>query len=407
MESVLKGGGSQHAHAAKRPCPVCGGLNSRLLFRQSFAQLSGVSFLTGYDVVVCERCGLAFADGVPAQEVFNSYYRELSKYEHAHRDGQESITDRQRFADIAALLKKFIPARRSRVLEIGCATGGLLSALKDEGFTNVHGLDPSPACAETASRLYGISVFTGTVFDMPGNTGVYDVVIAVGVLEHVEAARQALRRIGDILAPGGLVYAEVPDATRLTGRPDAPYQEFSIEHINFFSPVSLTNLLWSSGFVPVACDRVVRMQNENLTYPAVFGVYRKSQTSEPGLTLDQETAPALTRYIQESEMQDLRVRAAIERGARGRPIIVWGTGTHTQRLLSVRAFANVQITAFVDSNPKYQHHELCGVPVLGPAEILHRKEPVLISSCGFQREIREQIQQTLGMHNELILLYDE
>jgi hypothetical protein len=210
-----------------------------------------------------------------------------------------------------------------------------------------------------------------------------------------------------VLATDGLIYAEVPDATRIAGRPDAPYQEFSTEHINFFSPVSLTNLFQRAGFLAVCCNRTVRMQNESLTYPAVHGIYKRDAAHGSALIRDRETGPALIRYIEECQSQDSRIRAAIVKGARGRPIIVWGTGTHTQRLLSVRAFANVQIAAFVDSNPNYQHHQLCGVPVLGPSEILHREEPVLISSCAFQREIREQIQQTLGMRNELILLYEE
>jgi SAM-dependent methyltransferase len=390
-----------------RACPACAGTRARGFYRQSFEGLSEASFLTGYDVVACETCGMAFADGIPSQDAFNAYYRELSKYEHSNRGGQESKTDMQRFRDIASLVKDLVPDLSARILEIGCATGGLLAALRDEGFATVQGVDPSPACAEAAWRLYRIPVFASDIFHLPKDAGYYDLVIAVGVIEHIEDLGRALQCVRDILAPDGRSFAEVPDVTRIAGRPDAPYQEFSIEHINFFSPVSLTNLFQQNGFTLERHDRVIRMQNESLIYPAVYGLYQKTVTGKPRLIRDEETEPALVRYIEESQAQDLRLRAKIEHGTQDRPILIWGTGTHTQRLLAVGAFAKVKIAAFVDSNPKYQHQSLHGVPVLAPSEIVNRTEPILISSCGFQREIRQEIQQTLGMKNSLILLYDE
>ena len=64
-----------------RACPVCGGGNSKLLFEQHFEQLSGAQLLDGYSIVVCRDCGVAFADRIPEQAVFDDYYREFSKYE--------------------------------------------------------------------------------------------------------------------------------------------------------------------------------------------------------------------------------------------------------------------------------------------------------------------------------------
>jgi len=60
--------------ARPRPCPICDGAQSRLLHRQCFAQLDGGGLLDGYDVVVCRQCGFAFADGIPGQEFFDTYY---------------------------------------------------------------------------------------------------------------------------------------------------------------------------------------------------------------------------------------------------------------------------------------------------------------------------------------------
>src|SRR5262245_47019595 len=72
----------------KRPCPICESTESRTLFRQTFATLSGIDFLDGYDVVVCGTCGLAFADGIPPQPVLEAYYRNESKYAYGNQGGR-------------------------------------------------------------------------------------------------------------------------------------------------------------------------------------------------------------------------------------------------------------------------------------------------------------------------------
>lgn len=388
----------------KRACPICASTDSRLLFQQRFERLSGIEFIDGYDVVACAGCGLAFADGIPEQVVLDAYYRDLSKYEYGHKSGKESDLDVRRFTDIAATVATHLSSRDARILEIGCATGRLLAIVRDAGFANVQGLDPSPGCARAARALYEIPVLVGSMFDIPLSKASVDFVILIGVLEHVEDVRGAMKHVSDVLREGGRVYAEVPDAANLAGRPDAPYQEFSTEHINFFSTTSLANLFRTTGFEVMTTGESIRQQHDNTTYPAAFGVFVKA-ASTGAIVPDEATERGLRRYIEESSGVEEQTRLAIEKAARGKPVLVWGTGTHTQRLLAIGAFRNVPIAAFVDSNPKYHGRELHGIPVIAPASIPGRHEPILISTRGFQSEIQDQIRHQLKLANEIILLY--
>src|SRR6516165_8936051 len=79
---------------------------------------------------------------------------------------------------------RFIPSQDASVLEIGCASGGLLAALKDLGFTRLTGSDPSPACVK-ATMACGIPAFAATVGNMPSSKGPYDFLILTGVIEHI------------------------------------------------------------------------------------------------------------------------------------------------------------------------------------------------------------------------------
>lgn len=388
-----------------RPCPICGGAKSKTLYRQSFEQLSGARLLSGYDVAICASCGAGFAGDIPEQQIFDDYYRDLSKYDYADHGGIEPPEAEQRFQDIAAIMQDFIPAADSCILEIGSASGQLLRVLRRRGYVNVLGADPSPGCVRAAEGLYGIPGIVGSIFDLATPDKPYDFLILVGVMEHIRDLDRAVERFRGLLSQGGRVYLEVPDASRYVPCVDAPFQEFSVEHINFFSRTSLTNLMQARGFRTVTSGHAIRPQHE-VTCPATWGVFEK--TCEPQPTeRDTCTEAGLRAYIDGCAVEDARIRGAVERALKtGERMIVWGVGAHTLRLLAAGGLDAARVVLFVDSNPKYQRQELCGVPVVAPEEIGNRPEPILISSRGFQEEIRRQIQQELGLKNALIVLYD-
>jgi 2-polyprenyl-3-methyl-5-hydroxy-6-metoxy-1,4-benzoquinol methylase len=388
---------------APRQCPVCHVATVRTLFQQRFEQLSDVSLLDRYNVVVCASCGAAFADDIPDQPALDEYYRELSKYDYADITGIKAPPAVRRFQDTADVLEKYIPSSESRVLEIGCASGELLKALRDRGFRNVLGMDPSAGCARTAKHLYGVSVKPGTIWDMSGLRETFDFIILVGVLEHIREIAPAIQALHPVLAPRGRVYVEVPNAARFTPNLDAPFQEFSAEHINFFSPQSLTNAMALNSFQPVAIECADRLLHD-ITVPVAFGIYEKSN---PGtLKHDFDSEPALVSYIKGCELEDRAVRENIADRLRAyEKVIVWGVGTHTLRLLANGGLDPKKIRAFVDSNPKYQNKVVRGVSVISPESLRSYKEPILISSRGSQREILAQIRSELNIENHLITLY--
>ncbi len=388
-----------------RRCPVCGGGGSRQLYRQSFQQLSQIQPLDGYDVVICEGCGAGYADDIPPQAAFDDYYRELSKYDYSDRGGKEPPGTLQKFEAIADALVPFILGSDSRILEIGSASGKMLRVLKDRGFQNVLGCDPSPGCVQAAKELYDIPSVAGTVFSVPQPEEPYDFLILMGVMEHIRDLRRAVEQFQRLLNTHGRVYLEVPDASRYQPGLDAPFQEFSTEHINFFSARSLNNLMQAGGFRAVATAQAVRPQYE-IVCPTVYGVYEKSSRGIPP-ERDTETEPCLRAYVQGCQAEDDRIREKIERAVpSGAKLIVWGVGTHTLRLLGTGGLDPANVALFVDANAKYQNQLLQGIQVISPDELGGRGEPILISSRGFQSEIHNQIRNEMNLPNPVILLYD-
>jgi SAM-dependent methyltransferase len=391
-----------------RDCPICGGAERRVVFHQQFAAVDQATPVTGYDVVVCSRCGGSYADGIPDQAAFDRYYRDMSKYEYAQREGAESEYDSRRLTLIADVIAQHLPSRDGRILDVGCASGRLLANLRDRGFANLVGLDPSPACAVAAARLYAIDVRTMTLAAIAAAGGRADVVIMVGVLEHLRDLDAAFGHLRALLSAAGLLYVEVPDVTAFAEWPNAPYQDFSTEHINFFSPASLDNLMRKHGFTRAFMEQNYREQSYRTVMSNVSAVYRKHEQAPQGqIQFDRVSASGLERYLEKSAADETRLLAAIDGVVdRGRRILVWGVGTHTSRLMATSRLAEADIVAFIESNSRYHGKTMRGRPILAPEGLRDHDEPVLISSRVFEKEIAEQIRHRLGCSNELILLYN-
>jgi len=406
--NLLKNTKMNQSTQNNRVCPVCKEDNKDLLFCQQFKIISKVSLLTGYDVVVCRNCGFCFADHIPDQAAFDLYYREKSKYEHQDRSGQPSEFETRQFPALAQFIQKHVPDPQARIIEIGCANGGLLNALKQFGYQNVMGVDPSPVCARNAEQLYQIHVLTSTFSEMKMGIGLFDFIILVAVLEHIKDLADALTKSYNLLSPYGKLFIEVPDATQFISSIDAPFQEFSNEHINFFSFISLSNLMGTYGFSKVFSTQTSYEQTDTHTGHAVRIVVQKNKDRKPYiLTPDHISMPALNNYIEASQEVENRIhKIANELGDSQKPLIVWGVGTHTQRLLSTSRLINAKIIAFVDSNPIYQGKLLDGIPIINPESLTDMNEPILVSSRIFQNEIVHQIRSELKLENKIYTFYE-
>ena len=364
--------------------------------------------MSGYDLVVCELCGAAYSDAIPSQTVFDRYYEEMSKYERNHFDGAVNPVDAERYRNVADMLAPHL-RERDAIADIGCATGALLAELKRRGFGNLFGIDPSPACVAAGRKLYGIEMRALTIGRLQEIAERFDTVILGGVLEHLCDVDASVDRVTGLLKPDGRLYIEVPDATRYHEWFSAPYQFLSMEHVNFFSPQSLSNLMFRHGLQPVFVERVTRWLSPTSAEPAISGLFRPIDPVNPSaaFVFDSETGPTLKMYFDTSRELESKINAIIDGLTEAHaPLAVWGAGTHTLRLLETSSLAKANLVAFIDSNSRYQGKTLHGVPILAPSDWHDRSATVLISSQVAEREIKTQILETLKWANPLVCLYE-
>ncbi len=391
-----------------RACAVCGGQRegAEVLRTMRFVLAEGHPLTDGYDVVCCKTCGFVYADTGVTQAEYDRFYQEHSKYQ----DGKtstgagEAPYDRKRLDDTADCIVGYLKNSKARVLDIGCANGGLLKSLAARGYTQLMGLDPSPACVEHAGAIAGVEAMVGTLEAVPEKFGNADLVVLSHVFEHVRDLKTSLEAIGGLLAPGGAVYIEVPDASHYADIVPAPFQDFSTEHINHFSLVSLANLMRGAGYKVKQEGEKKILSPPPYPFPACFGFYVKSE--KPGkIEFDHELRERILAYIEISErmMNDMD-KALREALPAGESVIVWGVGQLSMKLLVDSVLGTVPIAAFVDGNPIHRGTKIRGVEVRMPEDIQGLTHPIVVGSTLHQEAIVATIQGRLRLPNRIIRL---
>ena len=389
--------------ALGRLCPICDSGLRKVLYRQDFGSSGGKDICSRYDVCSCVACGVVYADGVPSQDQLNVYYEQQSKYEEPDITRELNPFDRNRFRAIADEICMRWKTPDFSVLEIGCSNGGLLFELQSCGIKNLLGVDPSQTCVEYGSRKFDLSLKQGTVF-RPGVDGKFDIVIAIGVVEHLVDVKAGLRTLSGLLSERGEVWIEVPDASRFDKYVVTPYQDFSIEHFNFFGPQSIENLLRSSGLVPLETFQAPRQFSATTVMPSVIARGRIGPKQE--LRRDETTTPAIESYILKCEKMFSQGVDIINRLVDKRAeIAIWGTGTQSRILFQNTRLGQANIKYVIDGNLKMHGREFMGRTVHPPEILRDYSGPVVILSHTFWNEIEGLIRKDLGLQNELVSVY--
>jgi len=393
---------------AKRACPICGGKQVDIIHSQKFELPEGHPLAAGYDVVVCLVCGFVYANTTVTQADYNRFYTEHSKYEDAQTGtgGVDNPFDWKRQQETARQIDDVLGDTNLSILDVGCANGGMLNALRELGYKNLCGIDPSPVCVENTRRL-GIEAYQGSL-SQPLKVNAYDCVILSHTLEHVQDVQGALAWILQCLKPGGVVYLETPDAERYIDFIYAPLQDFNTEHINHFSMTSLRNLMESRDFAFIKGASKDLSVGNNMYYPAVLGFWRQAENvpSSP-FKKDKVLRQKLEEYIDHSKkmLSDIDSRIS-ELILRAPSIIVWGTGQLSMKLLAETSLSRADIVAFVDNNPINHGKILHGKPILPPAELSKWDAPILIATLLHHHSIAKQI-RGMDIVNEIFYLQGE
>ena len=251
-------------------CPIC-----RSTDAESWLTLS-------YPIARCGGCGLLRLHPPPDDATLAAAYAE--GYAPHIRTGisgrAKSWLERR---SVRQLQHYLAPPRR--VLDVGCATGELLLAVREAGNAHIVGVEPGADAAATA-RQQGLDVRVGTLEDAAFTDRSVDTIIASHTLEHVPEPVETLREMHRVLRPGGALILWLPNVesveARVLGRRWIGYDP--PRHLTTFGVSTLNHALTEAGF------RMVEVRHEAVGLEWAWGFRRWLRERRPAL--EHAIAPA-------------------------------------------------------------------------------------------------------------------
>jgi len=394
----------------RQSCPACGGAHEgRLIADVRLRTPDGHPLDGGYPVVSCDVCGCGLADVAFDESYYNRYYATLAKYAGEGRSGQVSVEAAwaaEKSDQSARRVLDLLGSRDRRVLDLGCATGSLLSALERLGFRDLHGIDPAADAVAAAAERTNAHLAMGSFASLPDDLGTFDCVCLTGVLEHlwdVDAAAQALRRL---VRRDGIVYIEVPDAGRYLDPYVAPFEDFNTEHVNHFSLGTLQRLAERQGFRVVREEATACWLTAGVSTALIAAAWQPAAREVPVDRRDDALEKELVQYARRSSLDYARINETLERALSGASeVILWGIGETSFKLLSLPSLCSRDVVAYVDSNQSRHALSFGGRQVTGAGEIQDSSVPIVISSLIRADSIVDAAVH-LGLTNPLVRLDD-
>ncbi|MBC7248280.1 MAG: class I SAM-dependent methyltransferase [Actinobacteria bacterium] len=145
---------------------------------------------------------------------------------------------------LGALLDRLDLPDETRILDVGCGTGGNFPFLARYGV--VEGCDYSEEAVRFCRLRGAAPVREASIYELPYEDGSFDLVTCLDVIEHLRLDLPAFRELARVLRPGGHLLVTLP------ARPGL-YSDFDClaGHLRRYTLDEARELLRRSGFRPL------------------------------------------------------------------------------------------------------------------------------------------------------------
>lgn len=227
-------------------CDLCGGDSPRQIaaFDNKYSSIP-----KKFTLVKCSSCGLIYLNPRPTADSMAAFYSEHYYGTRPHINiGVEKL-----WRSFSRMMTGFNPwlhgFRKGTLLDVGCGDGYYLDGLREMGWKELYGLDPSSIATDLTSAR-GFEVSQGDLLTNNYPDSFFDYVIMKQSLEHIRSPSRALMNVRRILKDTGTLIVEVPNVSSVERRLfQSHWASWHLPaHLYHFSPNTLRNLLGRCGF---------------------------------------------------------------------------------------------------------------------------------------------------------------
>jgi SAM-dependent methyltransferase len=241
------------------PCTLCGAAD--VTPPDNMPSIDGGQFkpylsCEGFSYVKCNSCGLVQINPQPFAADVERRYRHFygNEYLTYQLKNETAFFELQKlsFADMGFdRMERELRDRSNgqpKVLDIGCATGVMLSYLRDRGW-KATGVEISPS-AEYARNKRGLNVYSHNLNDCHFPSESFDLVLASHLIEHLNDPQALCSEVHRILRPGSYFILITPNISGFQARFFGNRWRSAIfDHLYLFSKRTIAAMLGKQGFI--------------------------------------------------------------------------------------------------------------------------------------------------------------
>jgi trans-aconitate methyltransferase/transcription elongation factor Elf1 len=346
-------------------CPVCNSENLKSIY----PSYTGPCITSDMEILpdgsinnnICKNCGLIFnASGTrgKTEEFYRDCYSLMTKSESAgiqSFSGSQPKSQAERTYDF--LVSFLDPGVSGSILEAGAGKGEFLQHfVKDFPNWNVEAFEPSHSFDYLVKALPQVSSTRCDYSEYVGKNDKYDLIVSLGVLEHVENPLEMLIWINERLPLNGHFFLRVPNFIK------NPNDLFAADHLSKLTIHSIETLAKAAGFAVVKTDE---------SGVPVFALLRK--LTDPSNVLDTAYDVNLAIAIQNEKIAKGIVESVLECRYQARlkneKFAVFGMASAGLFAPFLGSFDPNEITAYIDENRTIWGGTVHGRPIGGLALI--------------------------------------
>ncbi len=387
-------------YLSRRECPVCGCRVAEKIFELRI-RCDDCNLPNRYYVSKCEFCGMCYADTNATKEDYDRYYMNDNSYGGLKKVSKTFKPNYKVTRDAIGSVAGY----NDKIIDVGFGDGGFLSYLKHEGFDNLTGLDPS---TQSVQALIDEGL-QGVVASIQGEVDIherFDVVVSTAVLEHIYDVGKAIDNMLKMVKKDGYVVLNLPVFDRIENHFAPLVDIINQEHINYFSHISLKNIMGIHGCKEVSyTEAFTTLEDGSLAYFCV-GVYNKCDNDNYVIKVDTKTSFEIEKYVKKRNL--LNLKKIVERiSSSSEEIVLWGMGAYLRYLWENTDLSELKILYIVDGNERKWGKLFSGYKIISPEQLKATgfKGSICITAIFNNNAIKETIQM-LGLSNKIYSFRD-
>lgn len=218
-------------------------------------------------IIDCQTCGFRHIYPIPSKSeierfYIEKYYKEIKPFPYAQVTEEsikkriEGVKQNYSYKEIFEQVEKLKLTTTQRILDVGCGNNLLVRFFQDQGW-EAFALEPSQDAAAFL-KLFDLQVYNCSAEEIESiNINNVSFINFEFVLEHIADPFFVLKKLYEIITPGGVIRVTVPnDFSEGQMAYVEKYKEklhwvYLPDHVNYFTFDSLHNLLEKIGFKEV------------------------------------------------------------------------------------------------------------------------------------------------------------